>query len=111
MTADLEALYSERTGVSDDDRLLANALRDRGANELASYASGDEIVRRFHHGLASGLTKQEARSMLKAMVEVVRGRRVEDIDAWISRQWKESHDDPRWTKVSKLFSEQRQGSD
>ena len=36
VTAELEALYSENTGVTDDDLFLANALRDRGSDELAS---------------------------------------------------------------------------
>ncbi|EPS30806.1 hypothetical protein PDE_05758 [Penicillium oxalicum 114-2] len=36
VTAELEALYSENTGVTYDDLFLANALRDRGSDELAS---------------------------------------------------------------------------
>lgn len=106
VTADLGALYSENIGVTDDDRLLANALKDRGADELASYAAGNEIMRRFHHGLASGLTKQEARSVLQGMVETILAQRVEDIDAWIAEQWEQSRGDSRWTKISELVSEQ-----
>lgn len=106
MTADLAALYSGNTGVTDDDRLLANALRNRGANELASYAANNEVMRRFHHGLASPLSKNEARSMLKGMVEVVRNQRVDDIDAWIAEQSEESRSDPRWMNIRALVSEQ-----
>jgi len=106
VTADLDALYSGNTGVTDDDRLLANALRNRGANELASYAADNEVMRRFHHGLASGLSKNEARSMLKGMVEVVRNQRVDDIDAWIAEQSEESRSDPRWMNIRALVSEQ-----
>lgn len=72
-------------------------------------AADNEIMRRFHHGLASGLTKQEARRMLKGMVEALQERRVEDIDAWIAEQWEQSCSDSRWKKVSELVAEQTRG--
>lgn len=71
VTADLMYLYSSNTGVTDDDRVLAKALKDRGADMFASFAEGSEVMRRFHNGLASGLTKDEARDVLKGMVVCV----------------------------------------
>ncbi|KAJ5832207.1 hypothetical protein N7474_000518 [Penicillium riverlandense] len=106
VTADLGALYSSNTGVTDDDRLLATALRNRGANELASYAADNELMRRFHHGLASGLSKNEARSMLKGMVEIIRSQPVDNIDAWITEQWDDCRSDPRFRNIQALLSEQ-----
>lgn len=88
VTVELASLYSSGTGVTDDGRLLAKALNDRGADVLASFAEGNEIMRRVHNGLASGLTKDEARDVLKGMVVCVQGQELDDLDGWIKRQCK-----------------------
>ena len=105
ITADLASLYSSQTGVTDDDRVLAKALRDRVANVLASLAEGSEIMRRFHNGLSSDLTKDEARDVLKGMVVCVQGE-IGELDAWIMKQCLESQRDPRWEKIQVLLMEQ-----
>ncbi|KAJ5569973.1 uncharacterized protein N7459_009403 [Penicillium hispanicum] len=104
ITADLTSLYSSDTGTTDDDRLLANALKDRGADDLASFAEGKEIMRRFHHGLASGMTKDEARDMIKGIVLCAQDREVEDLDAWITKYCRECQSDPRWGKIQSLLN-------
>ena len=103
ITADLASLYFSQTGVTDDYRLLAKALRDRGADVLASFAEGNEIMRRFHNGLSSGLTKDEVRGVLKGMVVCVQGREVGELDAWITEQCLECGKDTRWEKIQVLL--------
>lgn len=44
VTADLGSLYSSSTGLSADDRLLADALRNRGYHDLATFAERNEIM-------------------------------------------------------------------
>ena len=106
ITADLASLYSSQTGVTDDDRLLAKALRDRGADVLASFAEGNEIMRRFHNGLSSDLTKDEARDVLKGMVVCVQCKEIGDLDTWITEQCLQCQRDPRWEKIQVLLMEQ-----
>ncbi|EEA23106.1 hypothetical protein PMAA_096990 [Talaromyces marneffei ATCC 18224] len=53
---DLESLYSSSSGISADVRLLTGSLRSRGYHDLATFAGGNEVMRRFHHGLADGLS-------------------------------------------------------
>ena len=110
VTADLPSLYSSNTSVTDDDRLLAKSLKDRGADVLASFAEGNEIMRRFHNGLASGLTKDEARDVLKGMVVCVQGQELDDLDGWITRQCKECQSDHRWEKIQSLLRLELRGS-
>lgn len=107
LTADLGSLYSSNTNVTDDDRLLAQALKSRGFDKLASFAEGSESMRRFHLGLASGLTRDEAREMLKGIVTCVQGKELEDMDAWITKQCSECQDDPRWGGIQSLLTGQR----
>ena len=72
---------------------------------LASLAEGSEIMRRFHNGLSSDLTKDEARDVLKGMVVCVQGD-IGELDAWITKQYLESQRDPRWEKIQVLLMEQ-----
>lgn len=108
VTADLVALYSSNTGATDDDRLLAKALKCRGADVLASFAEGNEVMRRFHNGLASSLTKDEARGMLRDMVSCVQGNELDNLDAWITTQCTECQGDRRWESIQVLLVEQSQ---
>lgn len=93
VTADLESLYSSRTGITEDDKYLARALREVGAEHLAQYFERPESMRKFHHGLASELTLEEARGVLKGMLTVVAGHEVTDLDAWIEKEWAECLND------------------
>ena len=63
-------------------------------------------MRRFHNGLASGLTKGEARDMLKGMVECVQGKELDNMDAWITAQCLECQSDRRWEGIQALLMEQ-----
>ncbi|CAL5869361.1 uncharacterized protein PFLUO_LOCUS3590 [Penicillium psychrofluorescens] len=108
ITADLTSLYSSNTGMTDDDRDLATALRDQGSFTLALIAERNEIMRRFHNGLSSGLSKDEARDMLKGMVSCVKGESLDDLDAWIVEQSNELHDNMRWKEVQALLLDHQQ---
>ncbi|KAI7972005.1 hypothetical protein EIK77_003098 [Talaromyces pinophilus] len=111
VTADLGSLYSSSTGLSADDRLLAGALRSQGYHDLAAFAEGNEIMHRFHHGLADGISKNEARELLEGMVSCVLGKGVDDLDAWIGEMCIKCRGDPRWEKVEALLREQEAESD
>lgn len=103
ITADLASLYSSNTGVTSDDHYLATALRGKGASSLALIAERNEIMRRFHHGLASGSTTDEAREMLKGIVACVKGELVDDLDAWIAEKSENLHGNTRWSGVQALL--------
>lgn len=111
VTADLGSLYSSSTGLSADDRLFAGALRSQGYHDLAAFAEGNEIMHRFHHGLADGISKNEARELLEGMVSCVLGKGVDDLDAWIGEMCIKCRGDPRWEKVEALLREQEAESD
>lgn len=102
------SLYSSNGGVTDDDRALAIALREKGSPDLASIAERNEIMRRFHNGLSSGLSKDEARNMLKGMVACVKGESLDDLDAWIMDQSIKLHDDLRWKDLQALILDHQQ---
>jgi hypothetical protein len=60
---------------------------------------GNQIARRFHHGLSEGLTKTEAREILEAWQTTIRKVTPLDLDLWIA----EIRDkDSRWEKVLQL---------
>ncbi|KAL4969285.1 uncharacterized protein BDV14DRAFT_196109 [Aspergillus stella-maris] len=46
LTADMGNLYSSKTGITGDDRVLASSLRGRGNEGLAGFMEGREIMRR-----------------------------------------------------------------
>ncbi|KAJ5712880.1 uncharacterized protein N7483_010061 [Penicillium malachiteum] len=85
VTVDLTSLYGSNTGLTEDDRYLSTALRDKGSTPLALIAERNEVMRRFHNGLSSRLTRDEVREMLKGVIVCVKGEDVDDLDTWISR--------------------------
>ncbi|KAB8226123.1 glycosyl hydrolases family 31-domain-containing protein [Aspergillus novoparasiticus] len=108
LTADLASMYSCNGSITDDDRLLANALRERGAFDLASYAERNDIMRRLHHGLGCGSTTSEVRCLLKGMVEAVSGEQIDDLDLWMESQWERCRRDSRWKAIHELCVEQHE---
>ncbi|KAI4850137.1 hypothetical protein E4T45_05625 [Aureobasidium sp. EXF-8846] len=108
VTANLSWLYSSTCGVTDLDKQLAIELRQRGADDLAAYMEGNEIARRFHHGLSEGLTKSEAREILEAW-QTTLGKVTPldlDLDSWITEVCEK---DPRWEKSKSLVYAQLAG--
>ncbi|KAJ5719080.1 hypothetical protein N7493_007535 [Penicillium malachiteum] len=103
VTADLTSLYSSNIGVTDDDRYLATALRNKSSASLALIAERNEIMRRFHNGLSSGLTKDEVREMMKGMIVCVTGEDVDDLDTWMTPQSHKLDGDIRWRRVQDLL--------
>jgi aminoglycoside phosphotransferase (APT) family kinase protein len=99
VTANLSWLYSSTCGVTDLDKQLAMELRLRGADDLAAYMEGNEIARRFHHGLSEGLARSEAREILVAWRTTLRKDSPLDLDLWIVEVCEK---DTRWEKVLQL---------
>ena len=73
-----------------------------GSEDLANYAEESESVRRFHHGLASGLTRDEVCDMLRGMLATLRAGQTVDIDRWIIEEWNKCRSDHRWSKIEAL---------
>lgn len=99
-TADLSNLYSNSTGLSANDNLLADAFARKGRQDLAALASSNELVRRFHFGLATGTTKSEVLGMIKAVLELM-GQKDIDVATWIEREWHRDDGDGLLEKVKK----------
>ncbi|KAI1502073.1 hypothetical protein F5X99DRAFT_172209 [Biscogniauxia marginata] len=105
-TADLSKLYSASTGLSSDDRLLAECLKRKGRNDLAEFAGGSELARRFHFGLASGLSRSEALGMMRAVLSLLNGEvSEEELRDWAEKEWDQAVSDPRREKIEKLMAE------
>ncbi|KAI9899625.1 hypothetical protein N3K66_006086 [Trichothecium roseum] len=79
-TADLSKVYRATVGLSRDDELLARCLEEKGSAELARYASGSELARRVHFGLASGFSKDEVLEMTKAVLILLDDDGYRDVD-------------------------------
>lgn len=103
LTADLHGLYSDITGLSADDRYISAALKRSGCEDLAVLAAGNELVRRFHFGLASGATLVEARGMIGAVLELF-GNGEMEVQDWIENEWNRDNGDSRMKKVKKLVA-------
>ncbi|KAI1181315.1 hypothetical protein F4777DRAFT_585215 [Nemania sp. FL0916] len=117
MTADLQSLYgSEGTspGLSPDDVLLAECFERKGRKDLADLARGSELVRRFHFGLASGLSKEEVLRVIKAVLVLLRDDDIgqdasmEELSGWVDINWDQACDDTdtsRRKNIEKLTEE------
>lgn len=105
LTADLEDLYSGKSRLSETDVELAGILRGRGSG-LAGYMD-DELVRRFHMGLASGLSREDMRDMIAGILAYAREESTEvvDIQEWMKGQVGLLAGDSRWEKVKALALE------
>ncbi|KAF2281486.1 uncharacterized protein EI97DRAFT_368619 [Westerdykella ornata] len=107
LTADLDCLYSGKAGITKDDMEIDGALRLRGREDLATFASGDELIRRFQLGLPSGFTRAEIRQLTKAVLVTLRpGEDDINMEGWESDEWVRCRDDYRTTQIESLISEQ-----
>ncbi|KAI0428478.1 hypothetical protein F5Y09DRAFT_357673 [Xylaria sp. FL1042] len=106
-TADLGDLYNpSSTGLSADDISLANCLEQKGRGDLAAFARGSDLARRFHFGLASGLSRSEALRMIGAVLSLLDDEITEDkLESWTENKWDQAVDDPRRGKIGKLVAE------
>jgi aminoglycoside phosphotransferase (APT) family kinase protein len=105
-TADLGKLYGGFANLSADDRFLAECLKQKGREDLAGFARGSELARRFHFGLASGLSRSEALGMIGAVLSLLDGEVSEKgLRDWTEKEWSLAVGDPRREKVEKLMAE------
>lgn len=104
LTADLDDLYSRRSGLSEGDLELAGILR--GGHEGLDRFMKDELARRFHLGLASGFPKEEVREIMAGMLaDTKEDTEAVDVGAWMKEQVGLLAGDPRWGKVKALALE------
>ncbi|KAI1128936.1 hypothetical protein F5Y10DRAFT_264686 [Nemania abortiva] len=105
-TADLNGLYNGTVGLSTDDRLLAECLEQKGRRDLAEFAGGSELARRFQFGFSSELPKSEALAMMRAVLSLLGDNVTEkELGDWMEKEWSQVANDPRRGKVEKLVAE------
>lgn len=105
VTADLGKLYSASAGLGADDILFADSFKRKARQDLADLAGGSELVRLFHFGLASGLSRIDALGMIKAVLSLLDGETSEkELEGWIEDEWDEATRDPRLKNVDKLIA-------
>ncbi|KAI2463878.1 hypothetical protein F4781DRAFT_415058 [Annulohypoxylon bovei var. microspora] len=103
ITADLSELYGGSAGLSADDRLIAERLRQKGRDDLAELACGSDLARRYHFGLASGSPRSEAIGMIGAVLSLLGSETTEKgVDAWVEEEWSQAVSDSRREKIEKL---------
>ena len=99
ITADLDSLYSNNTGITAEDKRLASKLRQLSEHGMGYYMDNNELTRRFHHGLGEDCTKEEARKMLEGWRAALRVESTSSLDIWMSELCRK---DSRWKKVHEL---------
>lgn len=104
-TADVSKVSGATIEPNRDDELLARCLEEKGSGELARYASGNELVRRFHVGLASGFTKDEILEMIKAVLILLDDDGHRDVYGWMGREWANSTCAPKRAKLETLLDD------
>ena len=102
-TADLETLYSARSGITADDKLLAGMLEKKRAQALAGYMQTNEMARRFHHGLGgNGMMEEEIGDLIKGTLVafgIASTPADVDLDAWREQTAAICRDDARWKQL------------
>ncbi|CAK7233480.1 hypothetical protein SBRCBS47491_008623 [Sporothrix bragantina] len=101
VTADMGSLYDGKAGLGEDDKLMAALFREKCFKDLSRLASGSELARRFHFGLASGLSKDEAMGMLRAVLTLLCVDFGDDVSEWAAKEWEKAglDNDPRWQRI------------
>ncbi|KAI6087369.1 hypothetical protein F4821DRAFT_277812 [Hypoxylon rubiginosum] len=111
ITADLGKLYSGLLGLSTGDKNVAELLKQKGREDLAQYAVGSELAKRFHFGLTVGLSKNEAMGMIGAVLSLL-DVEISDkgITGWVESEWDQAVSDSRCAKIEKLMGDlEREG--
>ncbi|EFW99204.1 hypothetical protein CMQ_5625 [Grosmannia clavigera kw1407] len=85
-TADLGCLYGGEAGLSADDGLFAASFAKAGHPKLAKIAGENDLARRFHLGLASGMSRQDVLRLTEAVLSLL-GESVNDVEEWIEQEW------------------------
>lgn len=104
VTADMGNLYDGKICSSSDDTFMAGLLRDnlRDKGISTSTALDNELARRFHFGLASGLAKEDVLDIIKAVLTLLNVDHGDmDMTAWVEAQWANAKEDndPRWYDI------------
>lgn len=113
-TADLANLYGGVNGVGADDRLLAKFLTADGGgteNDFVASVNANELARRFHLGLASGLGQDDVIKLIQAVVNLLGdetdgGAERKKVDeAWVEEQWSRLIEEPQHRVALDLMAE------
>ncbi|KAL9073764.1 MAG: hypothetical protein Q9157_004629 [Trypethelium eluteriae] len=105
-SADLGGLYSGDIGVTSEDSKLAQELRKKGAGDLAAHMERDGFARAFWHGLASGLTRDEARGVIAGVTTGLKSRNL-----WQGATLEQCEKDSRWGRVKALYHANSESAD
>ncbi|KAI9752553.1 MAG: hypothetical protein M4579_005590 [Chaenotheca gracillima] len=98
-TADLDSLYSSNSGITPDDQRLAKKLRSKGADIIADFLEDNEMARRFHLGLASGMTGAEMWEMIKGLHAAFSSSPPSSLEDWKQDAIEKYGQDPRFVKL------------
>ncbi|CAK7230644.1 hypothetical protein SEUCBS140593_007655 [Sporothrix eucalyptigena] len=95
-TADMGNLYGGKVGLSADDKFMATLLR----KICGEAAASTELTRRFHFGLASGLSKDQVLSMLGAVLRLLNIDH-KNVSEWAAEEWIKAKEDndTRWQQI------------
>ncbi|EPE08107.1 aminoglycoside phosphotransferase [Ophiostoma piceae UAMH 11346] len=106
LTADMGNIYKGKAGLSADDKHLAALFHEKGRDDLAKLAAGNELARRFHFGLASGLSRDEAIGMLDAVLALLHVNHSINASDWAAAEWAKAKgdSDPRWQQIEDRFT-------
>ncbi|KAI9748531.1 MAG: Sulfate permease 2, partial [Chaenotheca gracillima] len=111
-TSDLDSLYSSNSGITQDDQRLAKMARSRGAEMIAGFLGGNEMARRFHLGLASGMTRAEVWEMIKGLHAAFSSSPPSSLEEWKQDAMKKCGQDPRLVNLlqqqNRIMGEGRQ---
>ncbi|KAI1744429.1 hypothetical protein F4680DRAFT_224281 [Xylaria scruposa] len=115
ITVDLNNLYNPRgpsAGLSVDDKFLAECFAREGRKDLEELADANELVRRFHFGLASGLKRDKVLGMIGAVISLLEddGKVLSEVEMseWLEKNWIQAlgGGDARWCeRIEKLVAD------
>lgn len=105
LTANPGTLHGGVAGLCADDKLLSTCLRRQGREDLADLARGNELARRFHVGLSSGLGKHGVSRMIRAVLYLLDGGESlrSGVRAWVEREWASTAGEPWREKTMELI--------
>jgi hypothetical protein len=85
VTTDLRRLYSQNTGLSEEDLFLQQEFQAKNNADLTGAFAGDDLAMRFVFGLSSELYRHEVVGMTEAVLTAC-GKTVNNMEEWIVKE-------------------------